>query len=159
MKSILKDKKVLIALLAVSVLIVLGVIYIVLANKSSKNNQDANNLGSAIESVPTLAPDQLGLKLEYSQDKKSVIVSISKKDGIKAAEATVTYNTEGNILRGFNGSLDFTKTPASKDFTLGTCSSGVCKIDKGVSDIKAVLKITKDNGNVYQSESTLSAAQ
>ena len=41
-----------------------------------------------------------------------------------------------------------------KEIVLGTCSD-VCHYDLEVSDIKLILKVTKTDGKVYQSQKTL----
>jgi len=37
----------------------------------------------------------------------------------------------------------------------GTCSSGRCRYDEGVRDVKIILKITKDDGKIYSAEKSV----
>ena len=44
--------------------------------------------------------------------------------------------------------------PYSHEVKFGTCSD-VCHYDKGVNNIKIILKIVRTDGKLYQSEKTL----
>ncbi|HYM65342.1 MAG TPA: hypothetical protein VES68_02565, partial [Candidatus Sulfotelmatobacter sp.] len=106
--------------------------------------------------VPTITAESIGLTLKAGAGGKTVIASVSNIEGITAIDYELSYTSKGNIPRGAIGQFDLTKKPVSKEITLGTCSD-VCHYDQDVTNIKIVLKVTKDDGKVYQAESKLSS--
>ncbi len=158
MKDLLKNKPVLIAAGVVVLLVLVGGLFLLTSKKSSvsQDNQNANVMPTEIP-VPTITAGALGLVLKSGLGGKTVVVSAQNTQGISSMEFNLTYMALVNgekVLRGGNGSLDLTKKPASKEITLGTCSD-VCHYDVGVADIKVIVKITKTDGKVYQSEISL----
>lgn len=154
MKELLKNKKLVLAV-GIIVLLVIFLGFLFLNNKSSnnQNSQDTGALPTQIP-VPTITADLLGLTLKAGLGGKTVIVALTNVAGISAIEYELSYTSKGDIPRGAIGQLDLTKKPVSKEITLGTCSDK-CHYDEGVSNIKIVLKITKDDGKVYQAEQVL----
>lgn len=157
-KELLKNRKVVIAA-GIVVLLVLFLGFLFLSNKSSnnQNNQDTSALPTQIP-VPTITADSLGLTLKAGVGGKTVIVTLANVTGITAVEYELSYTSKGDIPRGAIGQLDLTKKPVSKEITLGTCSDK-CHYDEEVSNIKIVLKITKDDGKVYQAEQSLASLE
>lgn len=157
-KELLKNRKVVIAG-GIVVLLVLFLGFLFLSNKSSnnQNNQDTSALPTQIP-VPTITADSLGLTLKAGAGGKTVIVTLANVTGITAVEYELSYTSKGDIPRGAIGQLDLTKKPVSKEITLGTCSDK-CHYDEEVSNIKIVLKITKDDGKVYQAEQALASLE
>lgn len=142
----------------VILLVIVGGVFLLNSRKSAQvaNNQDANVLPTSIP-VPTITADSIGLTLKPGLGGKTVIATVANPAGITNIEFTLTYTALVNnedVLRGATGQIDPTKKPASKEITLGTCSD-VCHYDSGVKAVKLILKITKDNGKVYQSEASL----
>jgi hypothetical protein len=152
-KELLKNKKVVIAG-GIVVLILLFLGFILLnGNKGNKLSENPNAMPTQIP-IPTITAEELGLTLEAGPAGKTVIVAITNKEGISGIEYELSYTSKGDIPRGAIGQLDITKSKVSKEITLGTCSD-TCHYDEGVTNIKIVLKITKEDGNVYQAEKTL----
>jgi len=104
--------------------------------------------------IPTIIPEELGLSLTEGKPGKTVILTVKNTEGISAIEYELSYSAKDDIPRGAIGSLDLKKKPATKEITLGTCSD-VCHYDEDVSNVKIVLKITKDDGSVYSSTASL----
>lgn len=154
-KDLLKNKKFLVVAVAL-VLLVLVVGFVMFKNSSSSNVQVNGNILPSEAPVPTISASELGLILEAGPAGKSVILTVAKTDGISAIEYELSYISKGDIPRGAIGQMDLKKTPAVKDITLGTCSD-VCHYDTEVKDIKILLKITKTDGSVFQSEATLNS--
>jgi hypothetical protein len=155
MNKLLQNKFVLIGGVAVVVIVLVIVSgFFLLAKKSPA---DSNNIQATPQqiSIPTLSADSIGLTLIEGVPGKTVIAKVTKIDGIKAIDYEFSYVAKGNITRGVFGKIDVTKQPAKSEIDLGTCSSGTCKYDQDVTDIKIVLKITKNDGKVYQSQATL----
>lgn len=126
------------------------------SKKSSPKIADTSEIIEEV--IPTISPENLGLKLTARGDKKAVKFVISQASSIDQLEYEITYIAKGDIPRGIIGSMSGTgeNEIESKFFDLGSCSSGRCKYDEGVTSVKFVLKITKKDGKSYQTEDTLS---
>ena len=156
MNNLLKNKVVLIAGGAIILLVLVGGLFL-LSSKNKASNQDAQNSNILPTQVliPTITADSIGLTLKAGASGKTVIVAVSQTSGISGIDYELSYISKGNIPRGAIGQFDLTKKPVSKEITLGTCSD-VCHYDQEVTNIKIVLKVTKEDGKVYQAEKTLS---
>jgi len=152
-KNLLKNRKVIIAVGIVLLALILGIFLFLSRNFSNQDNQNTSVLPTQIP-VPTIIADSIGLTLKAGFGGKTVIVTLSNTEGISSIDYELSYLSKGDIPRGALGQLDLTKKPVKKEITLGTCSD-TCHYDEDVSNIKIVLKITKDDGKVYQSEKTL----
>jgi hypothetical protein len=153
-KNLLQDKRIIAGGIIVLLLLVGG--YFFLFNKQGSSETPSDDSTSSVP-IPTITAEDLGLTLEPGSGGKTVIVTVTKPEGIDAIEYDLSYTSEGDIPRGAIGQLDVTKKPVRKEITLGTCSD-TCHYDKGVKDIKIVLKITKD-GKTYQSEKKLASVE
>ena len=152
-KDLLKNRKFQIAAGVVVLVLVGG--FLVFKNLAVNSQQAVNNNVLPTEApIPTITADQLGLTLEAGPAKKTIIVTVKNTSGISAIEYELSYISKGDIPRGAIGQMDLGKTPSVKEITLGTCSD-VCHYDTDVSNIKIILKITKDDGNVFSSTATL----
>ena len=141
---------------ALLALILLGFIFF-FSKKSTQPVADSS-LEIQEEVVPTIKPTDLGFKLSARGDGKAVKFSIANGKDIDKIEYEITYNAKGDIPRGIIGSMSGTGEDSmeSKFFDLGSCSSGKCKYDEGVTAVKFVLKITKKDGKNYQTEESIS---
>lgn len=116
--------------------------------------------------IATLYPDEIGLDLATRSDNKKVVFKIEKPQGIKTIEYELTWGAKvedkssGSILdvvqgTTSNGPIEINGKPyKSAEIVMGTCSD-VCHYDIGVNNIKIILKITKTDGKLYQSQKTL----
>lgn len=153
----MKNKNVLIAGWIVVSLVLLGGGYYVFSLSTQKPSPVAAQSEIQEKVVPTVVPKELGLILSARADKKAVKFAISNVSGITSVEYEITYVAAGDIPRGVIGILEPTAGKLeSKYIDLGTCSSGKCKYDAGVTSVKFLLKITKTDGKIYQAEDTLS---
>lgn len=155
MKDLLKDKRILVAVGLLILLIVAAGLFLFSHKSPSDITQNANALPTQIP-IPTITADSIGLTLKAGNGGKTVVVTVSNTEGISAIDYELSYTSKGDIPRGAIGSLDLTRKPVTKEITLGTCSD-VCHYDTDVSDIKLVLKVTKSDGKVYQAQATLSS--
>jgi hypothetical protein len=158
----LHKNKILLTGLGIVVLVVVVIVGLLIFTKpsGSQNTADINAMPTQVP-IPVLSPESIGLKLENGDPGKTVIASISKTEEITDVSYELKYmaknpdpSSSDQVERGSLGSFDLTKNPVSKEMKLGTCSD-VCHYDKGVTDIRIVLKITKEDGKIYQSEAKL----
>ncbi len=148
------NQKIIIGAIAVLIILIIGGGGYILSSKKAK---PVSNIPVQTEEViPALTPDSIGLTLSMSSDKKKVIMEVSKTDDIDSLDYTLSYTSKGNVPRGVIGHVDVTTKgeTVKKEIIMGTCSD-VCHYDKDVTNIKLVLKITKTDGKVYQSEKSL----
>jgi hypothetical protein len=155
MNKFLKNKNaVIFAGVGVLVVVLLIVAALVFNKPSNQANQNANVYPTQAV-IPTIKPEEIGLVLKWGVEGKTVITSVSKTEGISSIEYELSYKSKGDIPRGAFGKFDLKQTTPKNEIDLGTCSSGVCKYDVGITDVKIVLKITKNDGKVYQSQASL----
>jgi hypothetical protein len=157
------DKKILIIVAVVVLLLIGGGEYLVMS-KQGPTPTPAPGQGQVIGK---LSPDEIGLKMVLSPDKKKLQIVVSKANDIKSLDYEVTYDAdipaseqvegeggETRTTRGFSGdaSLNGDNKYESKFFDLGSCSRNVCKYDTGVTEISVLMKVTKSDGKIYQVE-------
>lgn len=155
--SFLNKYKIIILIILGMLILFGGGYYILIGSKSSSMNQTTQTVPTP-EVIPTINPDDLGLKLTARSDGKAVKFEISNIKDIESIEYELTYLAKGNIPRGTIGSIEVQPSDTkieTKYLDLGSCSSGKCKYDEGVTSVKLVLKITKKDGSVYSAEKSL----
>jgi hypothetical protein len=152
--------------------IILGVIfllilfvggYFLLGGKTQPESKEETR--SVEEEVLTLKPEDIGLQIIANANKKQVKFIINKLNGIQSIEYELSYEAdsvsgdEQRISRGIAGEdviKNGMKKYESKFLDLGSCSSGTCRYDTGVESVNLLLKLTKNDGKVYQVEDSLS---
>ena len=146
-------------LIGVIVLIVLGGLgFWMTGKKSGKEAQESLVPTPEVEIVPTINPTDLGLKFSARSDNHAVKFAIPNAAGISSIDYEISYLAKGDIPRGAIGHVDVKPTDTKIETSyidLGTCSSGKCKYDEGVTSVKLLLKITKKDDKTYQSETSL----
>lgn len=150
-------RNVFIGLTILFLMIIVGGGYYLLSQKQSARPSD-NQEPIQQEIIPTIAPEDLGLTLTARSDKKAIKFEIANIKDITSIDYEISYLAKGNIPRGAIGHL----TPkegetkiATNFIELGSCSSGKCKYDEGVTSVKLILKITKTDQKTYQAEKGL----
>lgn len=154
----MKQKQVIIIGVVV-LLLALGIGYFVQSSQQSKSPQTTEASQVEEDVVQNLSAKELGLSIETRNNNKEVKFVIANPKGISVYEYEISYTAEGSLPRGLTGGPfevepDETKIDSGYK-VLGSCSSGKCKYDTGISEIKLVLKITKTDGKVYSAEQTL----
>lgn len=162
MKRLLKNKFVLITAVVLVLVVIVGSVFLFFP-KSSQNQTDQSVAALPTQvPIPTIAPDSIGLTLKNGVPGETVIATVAKIDGIKSIDFEFYYNAQNptdstaRIPREVLGSFNLSKIPVTTEIKLGTCSD-VCHYDKDVTDIKIVLKITRSDDKVYQSQATLAS--
>lgn len=151
----MKNKRLVIVAGVVILLLLAGIGYAVTGKKSAQPvvSQQAQD-----DSIPTISASSLSLKLIAREDKKAVKIEVDNAKDIISIDYELTYNTKGNIPRGAIGTIKNgvgSGKIESNYIDLGTCSSGICKFDQGVSVVNVVLKSTKKDGKIYQTTASL----
>lgn len=107
--------------------------------ETDKKEEAVKELPSEERPYVSLTPNSAGNELALTVAKIPSIISV--------VEYELIYDTAANITQGVPGSVDVAgKATLERRLTLGTCSSGVCRYDKGVRDIKISLKF-RDSKN------------
>lgn len=158
------DRKVVIGIVVAVLLIVLGVAFFFISNRSQNTEEE---VGFEEEILPSISSEELGLEILPSSDLKYVQFKITNLEDITHLEWEFTYDAiapdtgdggGGMVTQGFGGEADI--KPGEKEFIsdrreLGTCSTGgACRFDTGIERIDLILKVTKSNGTVYQAETS-----
>ena len=157
MNNLLKNKPLLIVAGVILIVVVFGGL-LFFKNASNSGQQVNNNILPTEIPVPTISPDELGLTIEVGEPGKTVILTVKNTEGISAIEYELSYMSKGDLPRGAVGSLDLKKKPATKEVKLGSCSD-VCHYDEDVSNIKVVLKITREDGSIYSYTASLDSSE
>ena len=148
----MKNQKVIIVIAGVLLILVVG--YFLIFNKSTKEPVVAQPQATE-ETILTLSPEEIGLTLTAIDNNRKVLMEIANTSGLSSLEYELSYTSKGDIPRGVLGTIDIkSNKPFKHEIVLGTCSD-VCHYDQDVSNIKLILKITKSDNKVYQSEKTL----
>ena len=118
-------------------------------------DQGLTPIREELQNAKQMAPEGIGLELTLRSDKKAVIVRATNVSGIKSFEYELTYDAEVTedgetvvVPRGAVGELTIRGGVAQAEVDLGTCSVNVCKYDKVVSNIKVVIKVNFENGEI-----------
>jgi len=155
----LKDKRIVAVIIVIVLLLLGGVYFMISGNKASDQAADSADESSIDDSLASLKPADVGLEMEALSGNKQVVFKLTKPEGITAVEYELTYVADDDQQRGVIGTIEDLDTSEgvieSKPLDLGSCSSGVCKYDKGVTTVDLLLKITK-SGKDYQVKDTLS---
>jgi hypothetical protein len=164
----MKNKQVMIAVAAVLV-VLLGIGgFLLLSQKNAKPPVDNSMMSEDAIKIPA---SDIGLTMELSSDEKKVRFTAAKLDEAKSLEWTFNYDADippdqrseadgaAKVSQAF-GSLEPVDVAGKSSYTseyreLGTCSSGHCRYDTGVEKVNLVLKMTKNDGKVYQVEDSI----
>lgn len=147
----------------VIVLIAMGA-FVVLGGRSQTSSKQPSSAQTTDQTIPTIKPEDIGLVFSATADKKYVKFVINKPDGIDSIDYDISYDAISDdgqtVNQGLTGQLSKSDVQNSvlqtKNRELGTCSTGgKCRFDKGVKAVKLLLKITKNDGKVYQCEQNL----
>lgn len=130
---------------------------------SRSQNQGLTLRGEEQQNIKQMSPEDIGLELSLRSDKKAVIIRATKVSGVKSFEYELTYDAEVTdegethaVPRGAVGELTIRGGVAQAEVDLGTCSANVCKYDKVVGDIKVVIKVNLENGEIGAVEDEIS---
>lgn len=165
-EGIAKNKKLLIGIVVVVLLVVAGIGIFFLSGRSEEPEEE---VGIAAENLPKMDPQEIGLEIVPSSDQRYIQFKVTKLDGIKHLEWEFTYDADapadlgngegGRVTQGFGGEADIDSGESeytSEKRELGTCSTGgKCRFDTGIEKVDLIIKVTKTDGKVFQVEDSL----
>jgi hypothetical protein len=147
--NLIKNKKMLVILVIVSMLIIGGVILKVKRSRQTTQEESVKKeeVLPKSEVVPTV-DSSVSVNLT-SKDKKEAILTIENiPNSTLNIEYELSYLASGNLPKGVVGTIEVgSKESVERKITLGTCSSGSCVYDQGVTSIKVNLKFNGDYGS------------
>lgn len=149
----MQRKKMIIFGIVVVVLLLGGVLLI---NRSKSAQQAKEDTLPKNEVLPTI-DSSVVVTLEADKKKQEVTLSVSHiPKGITKIEYELSYDADvdgQSVQRGAIGDIDVTGSSITKKITLGTCSSGTCKYDKGVTSVKVSLRFQSEKGaSIFEKE-------
>lgn len=157
----MRNRNILIVSVIILIIILIGgAYYFVFNSKKSRTGATVSEQGQVQlpeeMAIPTLSPQDIGLTLSSTADLHKVIMAVANTADISSLDYQLSYTAKGNIPRGVLGHIDIkvSGNPVQQEIILGTCSD-VCHYDQEVSDIKLVLKVTKNDNKIYQVEQFL----
>ena len=151
----LQHKKIIAAIAVFLILAIAGGIFLFVKQGSSPSNPSEDIIETS--DLPSLSPEDIGMEVTVRKDGKALMFELTKADDIELVEYTIEYEKEidgETVPEGIFGMMEIGKDGITKtDFReFGTCSSGRCRYDNVVSDIKITLKVTKKDGKEFQVE-------
>lgn len=159
MKALLSNRKVVIAAGIVLLLVIFGIIIFIAPRFLNQSTTQQAVAQPTEVPILTLSPEAIGLSLTEDAAGQNAIIEVSDTQGITAISFELDYTGKPSagmeaVPRGAVGDLVLTKSPVIKKIPFGTCSD-VCHYDSDISGVKVILKVTKDDGKIYQVTKTL----
>src|SRR5690349_20702102 len=148
MKDLMKNKWAMGGIVAVIVVVVVaGVVFMQNKNSTKSPTTEQSTEEQGIE----MKPEDIGLELIPNANNTEVTMKISDTSKFDSFEYEMNYDAvvDGETVpRGAIGSGDVNpgETSIERKITIGTCSSGTCKYDKGVTKVSFVIKLNLKDG-------------
>lgn len=144
----MKNKLALAGVAAVLVVAVIaGFVFMQNSSKTEENTEEEIIEEQAIE----ISPEEIGLELTPNANNTEVTMVINDVSKFNSFEYEMNYDAEvdGEIVpRGAIGSGEVNpgETSITREITIGTCSSGRCKYDTGVTKISFIIRLNLKDG-------------
>jgi hypothetical protein len=151
MGNIVREKKKVIALVALTVFLVFF-IWFVYGGKNSQMKQGQDLITPTADSLP-LVDASVNVELVPFNSNKEIKLSVANiPKGTKEIEYVVTYETKDGALQGVNSTVKIEGASFERKITLGTCSSGTCVYHQVKDKIKLELLFRGNYGERYFSK-------
>ena len=145
------NKNVLIVGAIIVLLIIVGIFLTSSKKASNSGDRAGEDVLPDVEVLPTV---DASVKVDLKADAKKENVNLTVT-GVPSGTTEIEYELSYDALvdgesvpKGVIGTIPFDgKEPIKRGITIGTCSSGTCKYDKGITSIKALLKFTGSYGS------------
>ncbi|MBP6913750.1 MAG: hypothetical protein KBC00_04015 [Candidatus Levybacteria bacterium] len=157
------NKKIAIIIAVISLIIIVGAgaAYFLL----SQDTTTTTNTLNGTQEIKKISSSDIGLEVKVRQDKKGLVMTLSKLDGVESIEYSISYDAEVEdegetitVPRGVEGSpINISgQSTITKNLDLGTCSRNVCKYDKVVSDVTVTIRVNYKDGTIGGLEEKIS---
>lgn len=149
MKKLMKNKW---AMLGIGAVIVVVLVAVGVYMMNSKKAQEGTGPEiTAEEEAIEMKPEEIGLELTPNAAVTEVTMKINDVSKFTAFDYEMSYDALVNdelVPRGAIGSGEVNPGDSSieRKITIGTCSSGTCKYDKGVKKISFIIRLTLKDG-------------
>lgn len=148
MQQLLKNKLALIGIAAV--VVVIGIAAFIFMQNQKKVSDVVQEEEAVEEEAIEMKAEEIGLKLSPSSDNTEVIMEITDVSKFTSFEFEMNYDADVDgemVPKGAIGSGEVENgKPIKRSITIGTCSSGKCKYDKGVKKVSFVIRLNLKDG-------------
>ena len=111
----------------------------------SSKKQVTEETTAKIPHIETIDSEKLPyLRLTPKENNHKLLLSILDAKGFEKVEYELIYELEDGLTRGATGDMNLTEKN-QKEILLGTCSSGKCKYDEGVTGGELIINLQKDD--------------
>lgn len=163
------NRKLLVPIIIFVLIVLGGGSFLFLSKNSSQSPTDQTEQGILDEIIPTLSPSEIGLKMVARADNRAVKLILKNATNVAKIEFDLVYDADqassfgedeggsGKVSRNVTDELSLDgKSPfETKYYDLGSCSSGKCRYDTGVTQVRLEMKVTMQDGKVFQVSDTL----
>ncbi len=136
-------------IILVVIIIILFITALGAKSITSHKNETVEEMPTPTIALPTISAD-VAVDLKAKNDNKIVALEIKNiPSSVESIEYELTYLTGSGLPRGVLGKIN-TKGEneiSRDDIVLGTCSSGKCVYDTGVTSIDLSLKFNSKDGS------------
>ena len=142
------------ALLGIGAVIIVAVVTGAVFMMNSKKVREGKGPEiTAEEQAIQMKPEEIGLELTPNTAVTEVAMKINDVSKFTHFDYEMSYDAivgEAAVPRGAIGSGDVNpgETSVVRKITIGTCSSGTCKYDKGVKKISFIIRLTLKGGQI-----------
>lgn len=146
----MKNKKIILAVI-LGLLAVGGTIFAF----RPQNKVEKEESVPTVEQTQTISPEKVPFfTLTPIEDNHKLVLTVIDTKDFDNIEYELVYELEAGLTRGVTGEIDLTES-SRKEILLGTCSSGNCRFDEGVTGGELVIQLEED-GKVYSNRAPFS---
>ena len=129
-------------------LILSGVLLVILAFPHEAAAKRIIPQAKSSSSIKNRAPTRgVSTSVKFRGDRRAIVVNFSNLSLASSVSYTLSYTSRGTP-QGAGGTISpaVTSDPTSREIIFGSCSSGVCRYDSGITNAKFVVTTTLKNG-------------
>ena len=139
LKRFSKKQKIIIGVIF---LILLGSLIFLLQKRGEKGSSPAISPTPQVNRIIPLSLEEMPyLILTPKENNHYLVLKLKKIKNADGVEFELIYELEDQISRGISGKIDLEGEEAEKELMLGTCSSGTCRFDEGVTGGQIILNL------------------
>ena len=146
MKNLMRNK---LALAGIGAVIIMAIVVGFVFMQNSKKTKEAVDEPTLEETAIQMTPEDIGLVLTPNANNTEVTMEINDVSKFDSFEYEMNYDAEVDgemVPRGAIGSGEVGGDSITRDITIGTCSSGKCKYDTGVTKISFIIRLNLKDG-------------